>query len=39
MVEQKECSKMLAHKIQMPGNHPKEKNITDVYLLFSTASE
>ena len=24
-MEQTECSKMSAHKIQMPGNHPKER--------------
>jgi len=24
-MEQTVCSEMLAHKIQMPGNHPKER--------------
>jgi hypothetical protein len=24
-MEHTECSEMLAHKIQMPGNHPKER--------------
>jgi len=24
-MEQTECSEMSSHKIQMPGNHPKER--------------
>jgi len=24
-MEQTQCSEMLAHKIQRPGNHPKER--------------
>jgi hypothetical protein len=24
-IDQTECSEMLAHKIQAPGNHPKER--------------
>ena len=31
-LEQTECSETSAHKIQTPGNHPKEKNTTYVFI-------
>jgi len=37
-MEQTECSEMLAHKIQTPGNHPKEsiqRNKTPLVKLLS----
>jgi hypothetical protein len=36
-VEMGQCSETLAHKIQMPGNHPKEK-IQDSSLPISSGS-